>query len=231
IFCLIGIWCSFAPPAEWPLCCDKTSYADHELNVTFIFSFASATLTRCMGNGGGAPLNLAITLNLPVVCVISAFRVFFFLIAQILNAVAGAIVYGVRPETTASLCVDNLNQPASRSEFQLNTDKRHSIGEFAPLVTGKHNSLALYGLISQTGCGINPARSFGPAVILKSFDDVYWVGPMSAGVAAALVCDYRLTPRDELLGEQTRVWFCCSSDQGTDAEPLLEAVRGREGSK
>ncbi|KAF7222340.1 aquaporin-1-like, partial [Nothobranchius furzeri] len=168
------------------------------------YCFASATLTRCMGNGGGAPLNLAITLNLPVVCVISAFRVFFFLIAQILNAVAGAIVYGVRPETTASLCVDNASVNACMS-----------------------NDLQ----ISQTGCGINPARSFGPAVILKSFDDVYWVGPMSAGVAAALVCDYRLTPRDELLGEQTRVWFCCSSDQGTDAEPLLEAVRGREGSK
>ncbi|XP_070397983.1 aquaporin-1 [Nothobranchius furzeri] len=179
--------------------------------------FASATLTRCMGNGGGAPLNLAITLNLPVVCVISAFRVFFFLIAQILNAVAGAIVYGVRPETTASLCVDNAIESAC---IKVRVPAQPLAGPVCWLAR-----------ISQTGCGINPARSFGPAVILKSFDDVYWVGPMSAGVAAALVCDYRLTPRDELLGEQTRVWFCCSSDQGTDAEPLLEAVRGREGSK
>lgn len=31
--------------------------------------------------------------------------------------------------------------------------------------------------ISYTGCGINPARSFGPAVIMKSFK-THWVSPV-----------------------------------------------------
>lgn len=110
--------------------------------------------------------------------------------------------------------------------------------------------------ISYTGCGINPARSFGPAVIQESFDDhwvrryiryfasfvsgaipldvgmccivlqVYWAGPMSGGVVAALLYNYLLAPRDEPFREQTRVLFCCGATLENEIrEPLLEDVK------
>lgn len=104
--------------------------------------------------------------------------------------------------------------------------------------------------ISYTGCGINPARSFGPAVIQKSFDahwvrgcrsylqvmdlgvlkmclpccvQVYWAGPLSAGVTAALLYDYVLSPGDEPLSEKRKALFCCGSQPETGIrQPLLE---------
>ena len=44
--------------------------------------------------------------------------------------------------------------------------------------------------IPYTGCGLNPARSLGPAVASLTFDDdhfVYWAGPIVGAVLAASV--------------------------------------------
>ena len=44
--------------------------------------------------------------------------------------------------------------------------------------------------IPYTGCGLNPARSLGPAVASLSFDGdhfVYWAGPIVGAVLAASV--------------------------------------------
>ncbi len=43
--------------------------------------------------------------------------------------------------------------------------------------------------IPYTGCGLNPARSLGPAVVANFWDHhwVYWAGPMSGALLAAFL--------------------------------------------
>ncbi|XP_075953961.1 aquaporin-1-like [Anarhichas minor] len=192
----------------------NNSFPDQEIKVALAFGLAIATSAQCLGHISGAHLNPAVTLGLLASCQMSLLRAFFYMIAQILGAVAGsAIVYGIRPETTHSLGVNKLNGISPGQglgvEFLLTlqlvlcvlavSDKRRDVGGFAPLAIGLSVVLGHLAGISFTGCGINPARTFGPAVIQESFNDhwVYWAGPMSAGVVAALLYNYLLAPRDE----------------------------------
>ncbi|KAK9538608.1 hypothetical protein VZT92_003770 [Zoarces viviparus] len=220
----------------------NNSFPDQEIKVALAFGLAIATSAQCLGHISGAHLNPAVTLGLLASCQMSLLRAFFYMIAQILGAVAGsAVVYGIRPETTHSLGVNKLNGISPGQglgvEFLLTlqlvlcvltvSDKRRDVGGFAPLAIGLSVVLGHLAGISFTGCGINPARTFGPAVIQESFNDhwVYWVGPMSAGVVAALLYNYLLAPREEPFREKARVLFCCGSTQENGiCEPLLEDV-------
>ncbi|XP_059200464.1 aquaporin-1-like [Centropristis striata] len=217
----------------------NNSYPDQELKVAFAFGLAIATLAQSIGHISGAHLNPAITLGLLASCQMSLLRAFFYTVAQTLGAVAGsAIVYGIRPITTDSLGINKLNEITPSQGFAVEflltlqlvlcvlavTDKRRDVVGFAPLAIGLSVGLGHLAGISFTGCGINPARSFGPAVILGSYDDhwVYWAGPMSGGVAAALLYNYLLAPTDEPFSEKTRVLFCCGSAQQNEIhQPLL----------
>jgi len=44
---------------------------------------------------------------------------------------------------------------------------------------------------------MNPARSFGPAVVTHLFEGqaAYWIGPLLGGIAAALLYDKLFMPR------------------------------------
>ncbi|XP_023126122.1 aquaporin-1-like [Amphiprion ocellaris] len=219
------------------------SYANQEVKVAFAFGLAIATLAFCIGHISGAHLNPAVTISFMTSCRMSILRAFFYVIAQMLGAVAGsAIVYGIRPQTTESLGVNKLKEISPRqgfgTEFMLTlqlvlcmlavTDKRRDFGGSAPLAIGFSVVLGHLAGISYTGCGINPARSFGPAIILESFDDhwVYWAGPITGGLVAALLYNYLLAPRDELFSGKTRVLFCCGSvPENESSEPLLDDVK------
>ncbi|XP_042369886.1 aquaporin-2-like [Plectropomus leopardus] len=88
----------------------NNSYPDQEIKVAFAFGLAVATLAQCIGHISGAHLNPAVTLGLLVSCQMSVLRALFYMVAQILGAVAGsAIVYGIRPETTDSLGVNKVS--------------------------------------------------------------------------------------------------------------------------
>lgn len=87
----------------------NASFPDHELKMALAFGLAIATLSQCVGHVSGAHLNPAVTLGLLATCQISFFRAFFYMVAQMLGAVAGsAMVYGLRPESTVSLGVNKV---------------------------------------------------------------------------------------------------------------------------
>ncbi|CAL8368113.1 unnamed protein product [Boreogadus saida] len=196
---------------------------DQEVKVALAFGLAIATLAQSLGHISGAHLNPAVTLGMLVSCQISAFKALMYIVAQMLgSALASGIVYGVRPDGNAALGVNALNgvSPGQGvgiellATFQLVlcviavTDKRRrDVTGSAPLAIGLSVCLGHLAAISYTGCGINPARSFGPALIMNDFTNhwVYWVGPMCGGVAAALSYDFLLAPKPEDFPERLKV--------------------------
>ncbi|XP_072543244.1 aquaporin-1a.2 [Salminus brasiliensis] len=196
---------------------------DQEVKVALAFGLAIATLAQSLGHISGAHLNPAITLGMVVSCQISALKATVYVVAQMLGAVlASGIMSKLTPEET-SLGVNSLADDLTPVQglgieflatFQLvlcvlaTTDnRRKDVTGSAPLAIGLSVGLGHLAAISYTGCGINPARSFGPAVIRKTFKDhwVYWVGPLLAGVAASLLYDFMLQPHSEPYSKRIKV--------------------------
>ncbi|XP_054479157.1 aquaporin FA-CHIP-like [Anoplopoma fimbria] len=194
-----------------------------EVKVSLTFGLAIATLAQSLGHISGAHLNPAVTFGMLASCQISLFKAVMYIVAQMLgSALASGIVYGTRPGDTKVLGLNSLNgvTPSQGvgiellATFQLVlcviavTDKRRrDVTGSAPLAIGLSVCLGHLAAISYTGCGINPARSFGPALILNDFTNhwVYWVGPMCGGLAAALIYDFLLSPKYDNFPERMKV--------------------------
>jgi glycerol uptake facilitator-like aquaporin len=72
----------------------------------------------------------------------------------------------------------------------------------APKVGGFAIGLTLTAAILSigplTGASLNPARSFGPAIVSQMFQGqaAYWIGPLLGGIVAALLYDRLFMPRE-----------------------------------
>ncbi|KAL8164821.1 UNVERIFIED_CONTAM: aquaporin-like protein [Gekko kuhli] len=89
------------------------------------------------------------------------------------------------------------------------TDRRRTdVSGSAPLAIGLSVALGHLLAIDYTGCGINPARSFGSAVVKGDFVNhwIFWVGPMLGGVGATLIYDFLLAPRTSGITDRMKVW-------------------------
>ncbi|XP_014868941.1 PREDICTED: aquaporin-1-like isoform X1 [Poecilia mexicana] len=66
-----------------------------------------------------------------------------------------------------------------------------------PLSSQSANQLLCPLQVGVTGCGMNPARSFGPAAVTLDFRNhwVFWAGPIVGACVAALLNDLLLRPR------------------------------------
>lgn len=227
IFISIGSALGFQFPIDSEQANQTTTRTQDNVKVSLAFGLSIATLAQSIGHISGAHLNPAITLGLLLSCQISIFRAIMYIIAQCLGAIVGtAILSGV----TSSLGQKNslgLNQLSDGinagqglgieifATLQLvlcvlaTTDRRRTdVSGSAPLAIGLSVALGHLLAIDYTGCGINPARSFGSAVVTGDFVNhwIFWVGPIIGGAAAALIYDFILAPRTSDVTDRMKVW-------------------------
>ncbi|KAL4646139.1 lens fiber major intrinsic protein-like [Arapaima gigas] len=191
-------------------------------HVAFGFGLAAATLIQSIGHISGGHINPAVTFAYLIGSQMSLFRAFFYIIAQVMGAMAGAaVLYGVTPNNFRGNMVLNTLQPgisqgmATTVEIFLTmqlvicvfavTDERRNgrLGSAALSIGFSVLIGHLFGMY-YTGAGMNPARSFASAVFVRNFFNhwIYWVGPMVGAAMGALLYDFMLFPRMRGLSER-----------------------------
>uniref|UniRef100_A0A8D0C0H6 Aquaporin-5 n=1 Tax=Salvator merianae TaxID=96440 RepID=A0A8D0C0H6_SALMN len=215
IFVFLGIGSAL----NWPSALPGT------LQISLAFGLAIATLVQSVGHISGAHINPAVTVALVVAQKISLLRALAYIVAQLLGAVAGAgAIYQVTPpEIRGKLAVNGLqnNTPVGQAvavelilTFLLvlcvfaSTDSRRTDDMGSPALSIGLSVTAGHLLgIYFTGCSMNPARSFGPAVIMENYQDhwVFWVGPLAGGIIASLLYNIILAPDTRSLSVRTDV--------------------------
>ncbi|XP_017534003.1 aquaporin-6 isoform X2 [Manis pentadactyla] len=87
-------------------------------------------------------------------------------------------------------------------------------------------------VIYFTGCSMNPARSFGPAVIIGKFTVhwIFWVGPLTGAVLASLIYNFILFPDTKTLAQRLAILKGAAEvDEVMGVEPQKEESQSSSG--
>lgn len=192
------------------------------LIISLAFGFNIFLLVWMFAGVSGGNLNPAVSFCLMLGKHISVVRALCYIVAQCLGAVIGAAlakvvtngrqfgnVYGaanvINPGfseervflgemiLTMLLCLTVLVGTNGELWRLMSMVK---ISAQLPVALGVVVSIAHFVLIPIDSCSINPARSFGPAVVANQWEShwVYWVAPCSGAVLALLLWEVILRP-------------------------------------
>nr|XP_019954767.1 PREDICTED: aquaporin-4 isoform X1 [Paralichthys olivaceus] len=213
IFVLLGLGSTI----NWAAGEEKPPPADLVL-ISLCFGLSIATMVQCFGHISGGHINPAVTAAMVVTRKLSLAKAVFYVVAQCLGAVTGAgILYLVTPAAfRGSLGVTTVNSNISLGHgllveliitfelvftvFATCDQKRTDLGGSGGLAIGLSVAIGHLFAIPFTGASMNPARSFGPAMVTLNFENhwVYWVGPILGGILAAGLYEYLYCPDAEL---------------------------------
>ncbi|KAM9323378.1 aquaporin-4 [Pholidichthys leucotaenia] len=213
IFVLLGLGSTI----NWAAGEEKPFPADLVL-ISLCFGLTIATMVQCFGHISGGHINPAVTAAMVVTRKLSLAKATFYIVAQCLGAVTGAgILYIVTPAgVRGNMGVTAVSSKISVGQgflvellitfelvftiFASCDPKRTDLGGSASLAIGFAVAVGHLFAIPYTGASMNPARSFGPAMVTLNFENhwVYWVGPILGGVLAAGLYEYLYCPDPEV---------------------------------
>ncbi|XP_050303824.1 aquaporin AQPAe.a isoform X2 [Anthonomus grandis grandis] len=185
------------------------------LLVAITFGLVVFVCVQALGHVSGAHLNPAVTAGMLSVGNIKIIKGLMYIIVQCLGAIAGsATLKALLPETlhTGGLGTTKLNTALEINPLQgfgfefflgfilvlvvsgVCDPNRPEAKAAGPLAIGLAVALGHMGAINFTGSSMNPARSFGSAVISGIWDDhyIYWLGPIVGGIIAAQIYHHAL---------------------------------------
>ncbi|KFK36762.1 hypothetical protein AALP_AA4G166800 [Arabis alpina] len=190
------------------------------LGIAWAFGGMIFVLVYCTAGISGGHINPAVTLGLFLARKVSLLRAVGYMVAQCLGAICGVGLVKAFMMTPynrlgggANMVADGYSTGTALGAeiigtfvlvytvFSATDPKRSArdshVPVLAPLPIGFAVFMVHLATIPITGTGINPARSFGAAVIYnneKAWDDhwIFWVGPFVGALAAAAYHQYIL---------------------------------------
>lgn len=184
------------------------------LGIAWAFGGMIFILVYCTAGISGGHINPAVTFGLLLARKVSLVRAVLYMVAQCLGAVCGCglvkafqTAYYVKYGGGANELADGYSTGTGVAAeiigtfvlvytvFAATDPKRNArdshVPVLAPLPIGFAVFMVHLATIPITGTGINPARSFGAAVIYgkhKAWDDqwIFWVGPFVGAAIAAI---------------------------------------------
>jgi aquaporin TIP len=178
--------------------------------IAFSFGVALVVLVGATAAISGGHLNPAVTFAAVITGQMKLTVGVVYIAAQLLGAVVGIFLLDM-------LLVDSVTGPSNLGATGINSaalestgaavvveailtfvlvftvfataiDKR-GLGHVAPLAIGLAVFIDHFVGVPLTGASMNPARSFGPALVSDTWDDqwVYWIGPLIGASVAGLL--------------------------------------------
>lgn len=175
--------------------------------IALAFGLSVYAAVSAIGHISGGHINPAVTLGLASVGRVKIVRAILYIIAQCAGAAAGSgLLKALTPERAAgSLGTTGLGTDVTQLqgfgiEFFLGfvlifvvcgvcDGNKPDHKSTAPLAIGLTVTLGHLLAVDYTGSSMNPARSFGSALVANNWSDhwIYWAGPIAGGIAAALL--------------------------------------------
>lgn len=183
----------------------------HYLGTALTFGLVVIAMSYAIGNVSGCHINPAVSLGMALSKRMSWRDFFEYVIAQLLGAIAGAAILGVILQSYTSLGANTFNGTGTTVWIALLveiiltfvfvltvlnvTDKKEN-GHATGIIIGLTLTLVhLFG-IPFTGTSVNPARSFGPALLQGGLAInqlwVFIVAPLIGAMLASLFYRYIL---------------------------------------
>ena len=182
--------------------------------IALAHGLAIAFLVYATANISGGHINPAVTFAAFLTKKISAARGLMFVAAQLGGAVIGALLllatipdaadtnlgaHALGPDVSVSmgLLMEIVVTFALVFVIFATAVDPSGMGNLAPLAIGLAVLVDHILAVPITGASMNPARSFGPALVAGEWGDqwIYWVGPLIGGAVAGLVYQFAFMNR------------------------------------
>ncbi|ORX35963.1 aquaporin-like protein [Kockovaella imperatae] len=190
------------------------------LYIALSFGFSLAVNAWIFFRVSGGLFNPAVSLGMALVGALTPFRAALLTFAQILGGITGsAIIQALTPGTlnvrtqladsvsvARGLFIEMFLTSLLMIAILLLAAEKHKATFIAPIGIGLALFVAeLFG-VYYTGGSLNPARSFGPSVVLRDFDSyswIYWLGPaLGATIAAGFYKMLKVLQYETVLGPE-----------------------------
>jgi len=181
------------------------------LSISLCFGLTIFVLIHCFGHISGAHINPAVTFALVIARDVTPLRGLLYVLMQFSGSIAASgllmVVMGLNPDTMGGYNAlsgpeDNQIARGFVTEMLLTfllvftvmatIDPERQTAHLGPLAIGMAVGVAHLIAVPITGCGINPARSLGPAIFAnqaKAREDlwVFLVAPLVGAAIGALL--------------------------------------------